>query len=105
MTKAVQEVVLDKHIKLLDSPGVVFASAENDAAAALRNAIKVGEWGRVRVKREKPCKASGNRGNFGACARRESGGGVDRYAMFEGYRCYSWAVAYDGGKHYGMCKQ
>ncbi|GLC37214.1 hypothetical protein PLESTB_000992100 [Pleodorina starrii] len=41
VTKAVQEVVLDKHIKLLDSPGVVFASAENDAAAALRNAIKV----------------------------------------------------------------
>lgn len=45
VTKAVQEVVLDKHIKLLDSPGVVFASAENDAAAALRNAIKVGEGG------------------------------------------------------------
>ncbi|GIL76977.1 hypothetical protein Vretimale_8576 [Volvox reticuliferus] len=41
VTKAVQEVVLDKHIKLLDSPGVVFASAESDAAAALRNAIKV----------------------------------------------------------------
>lgn len=33
--------MLDKHIKLLDSPGVVFVSAENDAAAALRNAIKV----------------------------------------------------------------
>ncbi|KAG2489950.1 hypothetical protein HYH03_011581 [Edaphochlamys debaryana] len=41
VTKSVQEVVLDKHIKLLDSPGVVFANAENDAAAALRNAIKV----------------------------------------------------------------
>ncbi|EFJ45692.1 hypothetical protein VOLCADRAFT_42065, partial [Volvox carteri f. nagariensis] len=41
VTKAVQEVVLDRHIKLLDSPGVVFASAESDAAAALRNAIKV----------------------------------------------------------------
>ncbi|GFR43831.1 hypothetical protein Agub_g4952, partial [Astrephomene gubernaculifera] len=41
VTKSVQEVVLDKHIKLLDSPGVVFASAENDAAAALRNAIKI----------------------------------------------------------------
>ncbi|KXZ51328.1 hypothetical protein GPECTOR_13g815 [Gonium pectorale] len=41
VTKSVQEVVLDKHIKLLDSPGVVFASAESDAAAALRNAIKV----------------------------------------------------------------
>ncbi|GLI65220.1 hypothetical protein VaNZ11_008701 [Volvox africanus] len=41
VTKAVQEVVLDKHIKLLDSPGVVLVSAESDAAAALRNAIKV----------------------------------------------------------------
>lgn len=41
MTKAVQEVVLDKHIKLLDSPGVVFVNAENDAAAALRNCIKI----------------------------------------------------------------
>ena len=41
VTKSVQEVVLDKHIKLLDSPGVVFADAESDAAAALRNAIKV----------------------------------------------------------------
>ncbi|KAG2453369.1 hypothetical protein HYH02_001593 [Chlamydomonas schloesseri] len=41
VTKSVQEVVLDKHIKLLDSPGVVFADADSDAAAALRNAIKV----------------------------------------------------------------
>jgi nuclear GTP-binding protein len=40
VTKSVQEVHLDKHIKLLDSPGVVFADASSDAAAALRNAIK-----------------------------------------------------------------
>jgi len=35
--------VLDKHVKLLDSPGIVFAAAEDpsDAAAALRNAIRV----------------------------------------------------------------
>jgi len=40
VTKSVQEVHLDKFIKLLDSPGVVFADAENEAAAALRNAIR-----------------------------------------------------------------
>lgn len=38
-----QEIVLDKHVKLLDSPGIVFAAANdpNDAAAALRNAIRI----------------------------------------------------------------
>ncbi|KAL4451438.1 hypothetical protein ABPG77_009510 [Micractinium sp. CCAP 211/92] len=43
VTKAVQEVHLDKQVTLLDSPGVVFAdaSAEGAAAAALRNAVKV----------------------------------------------------------------
>jgi ribosome biogenesis GTPase A len=40
ITKSVQEVHLDKFIKLLDSPGVVFADAENEASAALRNSIK-----------------------------------------------------------------
>jgi hypothetical protein len=50
VTKALQEVHLDKNIKLLDSPGVVFADAEDAAAAALRNAVKIerledpGEW-------------------------------------------------------------
>lgn len=32
---------LDKNIKLLDSPGIVFTMAENEGAAALRNCIKV----------------------------------------------------------------
>ncbi|KAJ9530208.1 hypothetical protein QJQ45_023474 [Haematococcus lacustris] len=41
VTKSVQEVHLDKNIKLLDSPGVVFADAEDAAAAALRNALKI----------------------------------------------------------------
>eukprot|EP00879_Flechtneria_rotunda_P015386 GHRR01016085.1.p1 GENE.GHRR01016085.1~~GHRR01016085.1.p1 ORF type:complete len:427 (+),score=152.48 GHRR01016085.1:171-1451(+) len=41
VTKGVQEIHLDKHIRLLDSPGVVFTSGEGAAAAALRNAIKV----------------------------------------------------------------
>ena len=43
VTKGVQEVHLDKQITLLDSPGVVFADAGADgaAAAALRNCVKV----------------------------------------------------------------
>lgn len=41
VTKGVQEVHLDKNIKLLDSPGIVFASAESDAAAVLRNCVKI----------------------------------------------------------------
>lgn len=35
-----QEVQLDTKIKLLDSPGVVFAS-ESDSSASLRNALNV----------------------------------------------------------------
>lgn len=43
VTKGVQEVHLDKQVTLLDSPGVVFADAGVDgaAAAALRNCVKV----------------------------------------------------------------
>ena len=41
VTKAVQEVHLDKNIKLLDSPGIVFAAAEDDASAVLRNCVKI----------------------------------------------------------------
>lgn len=40
-----QEVQLDSKIKLLDSPGIVFASSTNkdtDSATALKNAVKVG---------------------------------------------------------------
>lgn len=40
VTKSVQEVHLDKHVKLLDSPGIVF-SAGASAASALRNCVKV----------------------------------------------------------------
>ena len=44
VTRAVQQIHLDKHVTLLDSPGVVFASgaAHDGAAAALRNCVKVG---------------------------------------------------------------
>ena len=49
VTRAVQEVVLDKHLRLLDSPGIVFADPDSlgaDAAAhALRNCIKVQQAG------------------------------------------------------------
>ena len=36
-----QEVILAKNIKLLDSPGVVLASDVNEAAMALHNCAKV----------------------------------------------------------------
>lgn len=41
VTKSVQEVSLDKHIKILDSPGVVFAKDGSAVTLALRNAVKV----------------------------------------------------------------
>ncbi len=42
VTRSVQQVSLDKHINLLDSPGMVFsASQPGDSWAALRNCIKV----------------------------------------------------------------
>jgi|Transcript_217 nuclear GTP-binding protein len=43
MTKVLKEISLDKQVKLIDSPGVVFASAlgESVGAAALRNCVKV----------------------------------------------------------------
>ena len=37
-----QEVQLDKHIKLLDSPGVVMAQNATDTSVILRNCVKVG---------------------------------------------------------------
>lgn len=40
VTRAMQEVQLDSKIKLLDSPGIVFASG-SDSSASLRNAVKV----------------------------------------------------------------
>ncbi|KAB0795362.1 hypothetical protein PPYR_12201 [Photinus pyralis] len=40
VTRAMQEVQLDSKIKLLDSPGIVFASS-SDASACLRNAVRV----------------------------------------------------------------
>ncbi len=36
-----QEVQLDKLIKLLDSPGIVMATGNSDAATILRNCVKV----------------------------------------------------------------
>lgn len=43
LTKVTKEIVLDKHVKLIDSPGVVFASSLGESAGvtALRNCVKV----------------------------------------------------------------
>lgn len=42
LTKSMQEVQLDKNVKLLDCPGVVMLkSAENDSSVALRNCKRI----------------------------------------------------------------
>ncbi|XP_062843028.1 guanine nucleotide-binding protein-like 3-like protein isoform X2 [Trichomycterus rosablanca] len=41
VTKCLQEVHLDKHIKLLDCPGIVMATSMSDAAMILRNCVKI----------------------------------------------------------------
>eukprot|EP01135_Chromosphaera_perkinsii_P011604 Nk52_evm43s2449 gene=Nk52_evmTU43s2449 len=40
-TKLAQEVHIDKHVKLIDSPGIVFTSGNTDSDVLLRNCIKV----------------------------------------------------------------
>jgi nuclear GTP-binding protein len=43
-TKSIQEISLDKHVRLLDSPGIVFSLGddhENAVEAVLRNCVKV----------------------------------------------------------------
>lgn len=45
-TRQYQEVILDKNIRLIDCPGIVFAEeseSQNNAAAALRNCVNVDE--------------------------------------------------------------
>ncbi|XP_028669132.1 guanine nucleotide-binding protein-like 3-like protein [Erpetoichthys calabaricus] len=41
VTKCLQQVNLDKHIKLLDCPGIVMATSTTDAAMILRNCVKI----------------------------------------------------------------
>uniref|UniRef100_A0A1A7X279 Guanine nucleotide binding protein-like 3 (Nucleolar)-like n=1 Tax=Iconisemion striatum TaxID=60296 RepID=A0A1A7X279_9TELE len=41
VTKCLQKVHLDKHIKLLDCPGIVMATSTSDAAMILRNCVKI----------------------------------------------------------------
>ncbi|XP_076447920.1 guanine nucleotide-binding protein-like 3 homolog [Babylonia areolata] len=41
ITKAMQEVSLDKNIKLLDSPGVVMETGQSPVTAVLRNVVKL----------------------------------------------------------------
>ena len=36
-----QQIQLDKHIKLLDSPGIVMANGATNASTVLRNCVKV----------------------------------------------------------------
>ena len=41
ISRSMQEVHLDKHVKLLDSPGIVMDSGNSDSAVILRNCVKV----------------------------------------------------------------
>jgi nuclear GTP-binding protein len=41
LTKNAQEVHLDKNIKLLDCPGIIFSSGQMDADIILRNAVRI----------------------------------------------------------------
>ncbi|XP_024915777.1 guanine nucleotide-binding protein-like 3-like protein isoform X2 [Cynoglossus semilaevis] len=41
VTKCLQEIHLDKHIKLLDCPGIVMATSTSDAGMILRNCVKI----------------------------------------------------------------
>jgi nuclear GTP-binding protein len=41
VTRLAQEFYLDKHIKLLDSPGIIFSSGQLDSDIILRNAIRI----------------------------------------------------------------
>ncbi|XP_031553946.1 guanine nucleotide-binding protein-like 3 homolog [Actinia tenebrosa] len=41
VTKSMQEIQLDKHIKLLDSPGIVMDTGNSDAAVILKNCVKI----------------------------------------------------------------
>ncbi|XP_064605181.1 guanine nucleotide-binding protein-like 3-like protein isoform X2 [Liolophura sinensis] len=41
VTRLMQEVQLDKHIKLLDSPGIVMATGTSDTSVILRNCVRL----------------------------------------------------------------
>jgi nuclear GTP-binding protein len=41
VTKVMQEVQLDKHVKMLDCPGIVMAKSGDHSSAVLRNCVKV----------------------------------------------------------------
>ena len=41
VTRTAQEVVLDKNLRLIDSPGLLFSQEPDAAAAALHNTIRV----------------------------------------------------------------
>lgn len=41
LSRNMQEVQLDKHVKLLDSPGIVMDVGTSDTSIILRNCVKV----------------------------------------------------------------
>lgn len=41
VTTATQEVVLDKNVKLIDCPGIIFSSDMSESDAALRNCLNI----------------------------------------------------------------
>ena len=41
--RQMQEVYLDKHIRLLDSPGVVMATGTSDTSIILKNCVRVSD--------------------------------------------------------------
>lgn len=41
LCRTMQAVKIDKHVKLLDSPGIVMATSMSDASTILRNCVKV----------------------------------------------------------------
>ena len=41
VTRAMQEVILDKKVRLIDCPGVVFSGNSEDPSVVLRNAVKI----------------------------------------------------------------
>lgn len=39
--RQLQEVIIDKHVKIIDCPGIVMATGSDAANVALRNCVKV----------------------------------------------------------------
>lgn len=53
-SRSMQEVHLDKHVKLLDSPGIVMDSGNSDSAVILRNCVKV-QYENIMITKDAAC--------------------------------------------------